>query len=90
VTQTGDHHAYADQHEADEDVELAAVEQRRHDRDSQDTGVRVVAPADTTKETVRSASGVYDRVSNVATGTTHSHKPARHIKPAKDKAHAAQ
>jgi hypothetical protein len=43
VTQAGHHHAYADQHEADEDVELAAVEQRWHDGDSQDTGVRVVA-----------------------------------------------
>ncbi len=45
LAQTGDHDAHADEHETDEDVELAAVEQRRHNRDSQDARVRVVLPA---------------------------------------------
>ena len=44
LAQTGHHDAHADQHEADENVELAAVEERWHDGDAQDTGIGVVAP----------------------------------------------
>jgi len=44
LPETGDHGPDAQQREHDEDVELAAVEERRHDGDSQDTRVRVVPP----------------------------------------------
>lgn len=45
LTETGHHSANAEEHEHDEDVELAAVEQRRHHRDAQDARVGIVFPA---------------------------------------------
>ena len=44
VSEAGDHGANANEGEDDEYVELAAVEERRHDGDAQDARVRVVLP----------------------------------------------
>lgn len=47
LSETRYHGARADQHEANENIELAAREKRRHHRDAQDAGIGVVFPVRT-------------------------------------------